>query len=102
MMTKTMDAPELMEERHHRSIGRLRPTGEIVAVIFAFLLTATLLGPVLGVPLAALALYGGVLAAWGFLRFSRTRWRDLGLRVPEDPRGTVLAAAGVAAVGGAL
>lgn len=87
MMT-TRGAPDLLGEPDHDSIGRLRAVGEIVGVIFAFLLTATLLGPVLGVPLAALALYGGVVAAWvysgtiGLLMFFVYWARDRNLWAP--------------------
>lgn len=81
------------------ALARLRAFGEIVGVIAAFLVTATLLGPILGVPLAALTLYGGVLAGWGFLRLAGERWAGLGLRLPDDWRPVLIWSVATAAAG---
>lgn len=80
-------------------LARLRAFGEIVGVVTAFLVTANFLGPVLGVPLAALALYGGVLAGWGFLRLAGERWSDVGFRFPDRWQPVFAWSLGVGAAG---
>ena len=81
--------------RPEPSVGRLRALGEIVASLAAFLIAAVLLGPLLGVPLAAVALFGGLIVATLFLRLAGRTWRSLGLALPSDPGS---AAVGVLAV----
>ncbi|MDX1578560.1 MAG: type II CAAX endopeptidase family protein [Gemmatimonadota bacterium] len=61
-----------------------------MASLGAFLVTAVLLGPLLGVPLAAVALFGGLAAATLFLRLAGNSWRSLGLSLPSDLESAAL------------
>lgn len=80
------------ERRPPRTVGRVRALAEVLAVALAFVVASSLLGPLLGVPLAALCLYAGVLAGWALLKLSGSGWKDLGLCTPRNWASTVRAA----------
>lgn len=90
------------KKTNRRAIGRVRGIAEILAVLAAVMLTASLLGPHLEFPYVALVLYGGVLAAWALLRWAGEGWKDLGLGLPRRWKTTLAAALAIAAIGLAL